>query len=162
MVRSRRLKITVVITLILGAAVLWYWRRCPAEPGRILQVECSHEGGMLANDFWWNLALDAKGNGRLIISPGSTREKRLPIAVPKTITQLQKAVDQWPLCNLPSNIGGAVPDESTDRMRIKTENIDKTITIQFVDPRNADDDVRRIYGLWKVIQDSVDNSTRPN
>jgi hypothetical protein len=121
-------------------------------------VECSHQAGTLTGDYWWNLDLDANGSGTLTINPGFS-EKRQPLSVPLRLAELQKAVYENHLCELPSRIGRAVPDSPRDRMRIKTTNIDKTISYEYVQPDDRNDDVvHRANRLWKVIQQCVDES----
>jgi len=149
-----------IAALILAVSVaVWYSQRCPSVPGDIVFVECSHvAGNEVGNLIWWKLELDANGNGTLTVSRAGAPDRRGPVSAPKTIDALQNAIAQWPFCDLSSQIGGAVPDSSTDKMRIKTENFDKAVTIQFVDPRNIDDDVRHVNELWTEIQDCVDRS----
>jgi hypothetical protein len=81
------------------------------------------------------------------------------LSAPLRLAELQKAVYENHLGELPSQIGRAAPDSPTNRMRIKTTNIDKTITYEYVQPVDRNDDVvQRANRLWKVVQQCVDKS----
>jgi hypothetical protein len=149
-----RLTIAALFAVAVVGAVLWYWQRCPSEPGIIQQVECSHRGGNATNDYSWNLKLDGAGNGTLTVNPGAT-EKRQALSVPKKIAELQQAIGEYHLCELPTQIGGPTADASSDRLRIKTTTLDKSITIDFVNPSEVNDDDRRAYRILKIVQGCV-------
>jgi hypothetical protein len=147
---------TGALIALLAAGAIALWRRCPSDPGAILLVECSHQGGNSAADYWWHLSLDGSENGNLVIDANlGTREKGRAISVP--LAELQKAVRECRLCDLPSVIGAPANHFPTNRMRIKTTNLDKTITFEYVDPRKVKDDDRRAIRLWNVIYRRVDN-----
>jgi hypothetical protein len=141
---------SVVATVL---AVLWFWHRCPDDPGVIVRIECSHDRGYsLPNDHPWDLDLDGDGVGTLTIHPGVTEQPEQRRHVSVSMAAFQKAIRENHLCELPSQIGAPTPDASTDRMRIRTTNLDKTITLDFVDPRKLSEDDRRAFRLWDVIQ----------
>ncbi len=147
---------TGALIALLAAGAIALWSRCPSNPGAILLVECSHQAGNSVADYWWHLNLDGSGNGNLVIDANlGTRDKRRAISVP--LAELQKAVRECRLCDLPSVIGYAATDHPRNRMRIKTTNLDKTITFESVDPRNVKDDDRRAFLLWNVIYRRVDD-----
>jgi hypothetical protein len=154
-VRVKSIAIGALIALFAAGAIA-LWSRCPSDPGAILLVECSHRGGYSETDYWWHLSLDGSGNGNLVIDERlRTSEKGRAISVP--LAELQKAVRECRLCELPSVIGVPAVDSPTSRMRIKTTNLDKTITFEWVEPRNVKDDDRRAFRLWNVIYHRVDN-----
>jgi hypothetical protein len=149
---SRR-KRTTVLGLIGAAAIvlaaLWIWNRCADDPGVIVRIEGFHQGGNATNDYSWDLDLAGDGVGTLRIKPGFTEQRR---HVSVSMAAFQKAIRENRLCELPSQIGAPTPDAGTDRMRIRTTNVDKTITLDFVDPRKLSDQDRRAFRLWDVIQ----------
>ena len=147
---------TGALIALLAAGAIALWSRCPSDPGAILLVECSHQGGYSETDYWWHMNLDGSGNGNLVIDERlRTSEKGRAIFVP--LAELQKAVRGRRLCELPSVIGAPAVHSPTNRMRIKTTNLDKTITFEYVDPRKVKDDDRRAFRLWNVIYRRVDN-----
>lgn len=144
--------IALLVALLAAGAIAW-WRRCPSDPGAIVLVECSHQPGMAGGD-WWHLSLDGSGNGNLV-NDFNPRKKGRAISVP--LAELQKAIRECRLCDLPSAIGAPGDPFPSNRMRIKTTNLDKTITLDHVDPRTVTDDDRRAFRLWNVIYRRVDN-----
>lgn len=140
-------------------AVGWYLSRWHSssgkiltDPGTILSVECSHEAGNATNDYEWRLVLDANGKGTFTKWPSLFSSQSVPISVPHEMPEIQKAVNASHLSQLPAQIGAAVVDHSADRMRIKTTNLDKTITIEYVQPSDENDDARSARRLWAALQ----------
>ena len=145
------------IATVALCVLVWIWQRCPSDPGTILRVECSYEQGNVTDDHSWKLDLDSTGNGTLTVDPGF-HEKRLPLSAPHRIAELQNAVDENRLCALPSQIGGRVVDSSSRRMKIQTTTFEKTITMDYVQPRDVNNDVLYARRLWDVIRASVDDA----
>jgi hypothetical protein len=157
--RRRNRALVAIAATVAVAWIAWFLlrrglhqERILTDPGPILSVECTHKPGNATNDYEWSLTLDANGNGEFTKWPSLFSRRSVPISVPQQIPQLQKAVNDCRLSQLPSQIGGAVLDSSTDRLRIKTTHLDKTITIGFVQPAEDNDDVRCVYRLWTAIQ----------
>jgi hypothetical protein len=157
--RRRNRAIVGLVSTVAVVCIAWFLlrrslkpERILTDPGTILSVECMHKPGNATDDYEWLLTLDATGSGTFTKWPSLFSRTSVPISVPKQIPQLQKAVNDCRLSQLPLQIGGAVPDSSTDRLRIKTTHLDKRITIGFVQPGDDNDDVRCAHRLWTAIQ----------
>ena len=94
-VRVKGIATGALIAILLAAGAIALWSRCPSDPGAILLVECSHQGGYSETDYWWHMNLDGSGNGNLVIDERlRTSEKGRAIFVP--LAELQKAVRERP------------------------------------------------------------------
>ncbi len=147
----------LLVATLLAAGVFWWTHRCPSDVGTLVELECSHKGGNSSNDHSWTLKVDATGAGTLV-------EERIarPISAPREILEFQRALLESRLCDLPSEIGGAVVDGGWNTMRIKTTTLDKTIALGYVPPDDRwDSAVLRAEKLWQLAENlaKVPNST---
>jgi hypothetical protein len=134
------------------AAMVWRWSERRAT-GMILQVTCSYAGGSDKSDQSWDLVLDGGGDG-LLTTVGTFPGRR--IVAPETLVELQSAIAECDLRNMPSDSGAAKPDQAKCKITIRTTYFERTLTIQ--DPKKADGDVCAVR-LWQIIQRCHDAQT---
>ncbi len=147
----------VLVSTLLAAGVFWWTHRCPSDVGTLVELECSHTGGNNSSDHSWTLKVDATGAGTLL-------EERIarPIFAPRELLEFQRALLESRLCDLPSEIGGAVVDGGRNTMRIKTTTPDKAIALGYVPPDDRwDSAVLRAEKLWQLAENltKAPNST---
>jgi hypothetical protein len=138
---QKRNRVAIASLAIVAIALAgWFWltRHTNAEPiltdaGPILSVECRQGGAHLTNGEW-SLTLDAQGNGFF----AKWWNSPIKVSLPKVIPELTKAIRACRLSELPSQVGYKTVDHGVSTMRIKTTNLDKTITIDFVPPSDED------------------------
>ncbi len=142
---------------LLFAGVFWHTHRHPSEIGTLVELECSHQGGNNPSDHSWTLKVDATGTGTLVEDRIAKR-----ISAPREILEFQRALPTSRLWDLPSEIGGAVPDGAINTMRIKTTTLDQTIALGYVPPDDRwESAVLRAERLWQLAENvtKAPNST---
>jgi hypothetical protein len=128
------------------------------EVGPIVKVECHHSAGTTTGDYAWDLKIDARGHGELAIYEHIRLPARLPVTMP--VAELQKLIQECNLGRLPSQIGLPTADAPKNRMRIRTANLDKTITIDFLEPKKETAETRCALRLWGLINEWVQRARK--
>jgi hypothetical protein len=146
-----------VVAIVLGGTLVWWMRRCPADPGNFVEITCSHQSGNVTGDYAWELTVAADGKGTLVAN-GVPRT----ISAPKIMQEFKETLDKLRLCDLPAQIGDPVVDGSWDLMTIKMAHFEKTLGFGFVQPEHRlDREIVDVQKLWLLAQKAARSPTAP-